>query len=168
MLALAAGITAFNKAVGRLLAWLCLAMVIVTGIIVIVRYWFESGSIRMQESVTFMHAVLFMLASAYTLAAGDHVRVDVFYGRMSGRQRAWVDLLGTLLLLMPFCVFLIGSGWDYVSISWQIREASQEAGGLPYPFPPLMKSAIPAAAGLLLLQGLAMVLTSLATLANRK
>ena len=142
-------------------------MVVVTGVIVIERYWLESGSIRMQESVTFMHAILFMLASAYTLAAGEHVRVDVFYGRMNARQRAWVDLLGTLLLLMPFCVFLIVVGWDYVSISWAIGEASQEAGGLPYPFPPLMKSAIPMAALLLMLQGLAIVLSSIVTLRER-
>ena len=87
---------------------------------------------------------------------------------MSDRQRAWVDLIGTLLLLMPFCIFLIVAGWDYVNISWQIREASQEAGGLPYPFPPLMKSAIPGAALLLMLQGFAIVLNSVATLRGRE
>ncbi len=164
MLALADRLEQINRAVGRLVAWLCLAMVVVTSIVVIERYWFETGSIRMQESITFMHALVFMLAAAYTLAAGDHVRVDVLYGRMSARQQACADLCGTLFLLLPFCAFLLWSGWDYVSLAWQIRESSQEAGGLPYPFPALLKSAIPLTAVLLIMQGIAMALRCVATL----
>ncbi|MEE4184572.1 MAG: TRAP transporter small permease subunit [Gammaproteobacteria bacterium] len=161
---LAARITRFNRAVGLGVAWLTLAMVVITALIVVQRYWFDSGSIRLQESVTVMHALVFMLAAAYTLAEGGHVRVDVFYSRMSARQQAWVNLLGTALLLMPFCGYLLWSSGDYVATSWQIREASQEAGGLPYPFPALVKSCIPLAAGLLLLQGCAMLLESIVTL----
>jgi len=164
MLALAARLEQISRVTGRCVAWLCLAMVIVTSIVVVERYWFESGSIRMQESITFMHALVFMLAAAYTLAAGDHVRVDVFYSRLPARRKAVVDLAGTLALLAPFCIFLLWSSWDYVSIAWQIRESSQEAGGLPYPFLPLMKSCIPLTAALLLLQGSVIVLRSLATL----
>ena len=167
MLALAAKLEQICRVAGRLVAWLCLAMVVVTGIVVIERYVFDSGSIRLQESVTFMHALVFMLAAAYTLAAGDHVRVDVLYSGMSARSRAIVDLAGTLLLLFPFCVFVLWASWDFVSVSWQIREASQEAGGLPYPFLPLMKSCIPLTMVLLMLQGLSMVLTSVATLTGR-
>jgi len=161
---LAARITGFNRAVGLTVAWLTVGMVLVTALIVVQRYWFDSGSIRLQESVSVMHALVFMLAAAYTLAEGGHVRVDVFYSRMSGRQRAWVNLLGTILLLLPFCGYLLWSSGDYVATSWQIREASQEAGGLPYPFPALVKSCIPLAAVLLLLQGFAMVLESIVTL----
>ncbi|MBT8422342.1 MAG: TRAP transporter small permease subunit [Gammaproteobacteria bacterium] len=166
MRALAAKLEQICRVTGRAVAWLCLAMVIVTGIVVVDRYVFNSGSIRLQESVTFMHAVVFMLAAGYTLAAGDHVRVDVFYGSMSARGRALVDLLGSLLLLFPFCLFILWSSWDFVSVSWSIREASQEAGGLPYPFLPLMKSCIPLTMILLMLQGCSMILTSIATLAE--
>lgn len=164
MLALASRIEFITRLIGRSVAWLCLLMVLVVGIVVIERYWMQSGSIRLQESITFMHALVFMLAAAYTLAAGDHVRVDVFYGHMSPRAQAWVNLLGTLLLLLPFCTFLFWSSWDYVALSWQIRESSQEAGGLPFPFPPLLKSAIPLTAILLLLQGVVMSLRSIVTI----
>jgi len=162
MLAVASKLEFITRLIGRSVSWLCLLMVLVIGIVVVERYWMQSGSIRLQESVTFMHALVFMLAAAYTLAAGDHVRVDVFYGRMSPRAQAWVNFLGTLLLLLPFCVFLFWSSWDYVALSWQIRETSQEAGGLPFPFTPLLKSAIPLTAFLLLLQGLVMILRSVA------
>lgn len=166
MQTLAERISRFNRAVGLAIAWLTLGMVLITTLVVVQRYWFDSGSIRLQESITVMHALVFMLAAAYTLAEGGHVRVDVFYSRMSERQRAWVNLLGTLVLLLPFCGFLMWSSGDYVVTSWQIREASQEAGGLPFPFTPLVKSCIPVTAGLLILQGCAMVLESLATLAR--
>ena len=161
MLTLASKLELINRLIGRAVAWLCLFMVLAISVVVIERYWLQSGSIRLQESVTFMHAMVFMLAAAYTLAAGDHVRVDVFYGSMSPPHQAWVNLLGTLLLLLPFCGFLLLSSWDYVALSWQIREASQEAGGLPYPFPPLLKSCIPLTAVLLLSQGCAMALRSI-------
>lgn len=164
MLALASKLEFITRLIGRSVSWLCLFMVLVIGIVVVERYWMQSGSIRLQESVTFMHALVFMLAAAYTLAAGDHVRVDVFYGQMSPREKAWVNLLGTLLLLLPFCVFLFWSSWDYVALSWQIREASQEAGGLPFPFPSLLKSAIPLTAILLSLQGVVMSLRSIVTI----
>lgn len=168
MLTLAARLERVNRAIGRATAWLCLAMVITTCIVVVERYWLASGSIRMQESITLMHALVFMLTAAYTLAAGDHVRVDVFYGSMSTRSRAVVDLCGTLFLLFPFCGFVFWASWDFVSVSWQIREASQEAGGLPYPFPALMKSSILVAFGLLMLQGLVIALRSIATLSGEQ
>jgi TRAP-type mannitol/chloroaromatic compound transport system permease small subunit len=167
MRSLADRLELLTRAVGRAAAWLCLAMVLVTSLVVIERYWFNAGSIRMQEAVTFMHALVFMLAAAYTLASDDHVRVDVIYGRLSPRARALIDLVGTLALLLPFCLFLLWSSWDYVSISWQIREASQETGGLPYPFPALMKSLIPLAAGLLSMQGIVMVMRSVTLLRQR-
>ena len=164
MSALAAKLEALTRGIGIATALLSLVMVVLTGVIAIERYLFETGSISLQESVTFMHGALFMLAAAYTLAAGDHVRVDIFYGRMSPERRALIDLVGTGLLLLPFCVFLIWASWDYVRISWEIREASQESGGLPFPFPSVMKSFIPVAALLLCLQGLVIILRSVATL----
>jgi TRAP-type mannitol/chloroaromatic compound transport system permease small subunit len=144
--------------IGKALAWLTLAMVLVMAVIVTERYWFSSGSIRLQESITFMHAAVFMLAAAYTLAAGGHVRVDIFYGHMRPTRQALVDIAGTLLLLLPFCGFLLWSSWDYVTTSWLIQESSRETGGLPFPFPSLVKTFIPLTAILLGLQGIAMLL----------
>ena len=102
-----------------------------------------------------------------TLRHNAHVRVDVLYGRLGRRARAWINLAGTALFLVPFCLFLLWSSWDYVSISWQIREASQEAGGLPYPFMPLMKSCIPLTALLLMGQGLVLIIRNALLVSTR-
>jgi TRAP-type mannitol/chloroaromatic compound transport system permease small subunit len=156
LLSLAAGLEALIAWSGRLLAWLSLWMVLVTFLVVVLRYAFDLGWIAMQESVTYMHASLFMLAAAYTLQQGGHVRVDILYQRLSPRGRAWVDLLGTLLLLIPVCIYLVWSGWDYVAGSWSVREGSREAGGIPAVY--LLKSLILALPVLLLLQGMAWTL----------
>jgi len=164
MLQLADRIERFTRGCGLLAAWLTVAMVIVMSVVVAQRYLFDTGSIQLQESITFMHAAVFMLAAAYTLSADGHVRVDIFYSRMSPRAKAQVNLAGTIFLLMPFCAFLLWSSWDFVATSWAVHEASSESGGLPFPFPPLMKSLIPAAASLLVLQGLVNTLRAVATL----
>ncbi len=153
-----------NILVGRTVAWLTLVMVLTTFCIVVLRYLFDSGWIWLQESVTWMHAAVFMLAAAYTLAGEKHVRVDIFYRRFSPRGRALVDAGGALLLLIPVAVFIIISSWDYVAISWQIHETSAEAGGLIYPFPSILKSLIPIMAIMLLLQGSILLLRSIACL----
>lgn len=168
MLKTADRLESFIRATGQLFAWLTLLMVIVTCVVVAQRYLFDAGSIRLQESITFMHAAAFLLTASYTLAVEDHVRVDIFYSRMNPHNQALVNLLGTLLLLLPFCVFLIWSSWDFVSVSWSVREASPESGGLPYPFPAVMKSFIPLAAALLIVQGIAIVLRAIAVLTGRE
>jgi TRAP-type mannitol/chloroaromatic compound transport system permease small subunit len=143
---------ALSDGVGRAVAWLTLLMVAVTCLVVVLRYFFGTGRIWLQESITWMHAAVFLLGAAYALRTSDHVRVDVFYRRASSRARAWIDLLGVLLLLAPTCAFLLYASYDYVLASWQIRESSREAGGLRGLY--LLKSLIPLAAVLLLLQGL--------------
>ncbi|MGM0595080.1 MAG: TRAP transporter small permease subunit [Pseudomonadota bacterium] len=148
----------FSDWTGRLLAWLTLAMVLITFTVVVLRYLFDSGWIALQESITYMHALVFMLGAAYTLRHDGHVRVDIFYQRFGERGRAWVDLLGTLLLLLPVCAFIAWASWDYVSNAWELREGSREAGGLPGVY--LLKTAIPLMALLLLLQGCALALRS--------
>ena len=120
----------FSEWTGRVVAWFSLPMVILTFVIVVLRYAFDLGWIWMQESVVWMHAAVFMLAAAYTLKRDDHVRVDIFYRKMSVRRKALVDVLGTLLFLLPVSIFLIATSWDYVAVSWSIREGSREAGGL--------------------------------------
>ncbi len=147
---------------GRLVAWLTFAMVIVTFVVVLLRYLFDLGSIALQESISFMHALVFMLGAAYTLRHEGHVRVDIFYRRFGVRGRAWVDLLGVLFLLVPVTLFICWVSWDYVASSWSLLEGSREAGGLPGVF--LLKSVIPLMALLLLLQGSAMGLRALAVI----
>jgi TRAP-type mannitol/chloroaromatic compound transport system permease small subunit len=149
---------------GRVVALFTLPMVAVTFVVVTLRYVFDIGWIWMQESVIWMHAAVFMLAAAYTLSRDEHVRVDVFYSKLTARGRALADVLGTVFLLMPMMIFLIVESLDYVSVSWSIREGSREAGGLPYPFVPMLKSLIPVTAGLLILQGLAALLAGIARL----
>lgn len=156
-----------NILLGRGVAWLTLTMVVTTFAIVILRYLFDIGWIWLQESVTWMHAAVFMLGAGYTLARDEHVRVDVFYGQASDRRRAVIDLLGTLLCLIPVAVFLIWGSLDYVLASWDIRESSREAGGLPFPAVPLVKSLIPVTALLLLLQAVVMGARSLARLLGK-
>ena len=102
------------KLSGRAIAWLTVPMVVTTFVIVVLRYAFDLGWIWMQESVIWMHAVVFMLAGAYTLNWDAHVRVDIFYRGMSSRRKAWVNLLGIALFLMPVSVFLIATSWEYV------------------------------------------------------
>lgn len=156
-----------NRGLGRAVSWLTFAMVVVMFVTVALRYFFDSGWIWLQESVTWMHAAVFLLAAAYTLAEDDHVRVDIFYRSMSPRGKALVNTLGCLLFLLPFTGFLLWISWEYVALSWSMQEASPESGGLAYPWVPLMKSFIPATAFLLLLQGIGMLFAALATLAGK-
>ena len=156
LLRLADALDLVNAWVGRIVGWLALAMVLMTFLVVVLRYGFDAGSVALQESVTYMHALLFMLGAAYTLQQDGHVRVDIFYQGFSRRGRAWVDVLGTLLLLIPVSLFILLSSWDYVATSWAIQEGSREAGGLPYVY--WLKSLLVAMPLLMLLQGLVILL----------
>lgn len=131
-----------SELTGRFVAWLTLAMVIVTGIVVVMRYVFDAGLIWLQESVIWMHAVVFMLGAAYTLRREEHVRVDIFYRGMPPRRRAWVDAIGVVVFLLPLTAFLGYTAWDFVQVSWSLREASRESGGLPYPLLPILKTSL--------------------------
>jgi TRAP-type mannitol/chloroaromatic compound transport system permease small subunit len=150
-----------NTIIGRTAAWLTLAMVVVTFLVVVLRYVFDTGFIWLQESVIWMHAVVFMLGAAYTLYEDDHVRVDVFYRNMSRRRQAWVDLIGVLVFLLPLCLFLAWNSIDFVTQSWTIGESSREPGGLPFPFLPLLKSVILLMPITVALQGTSLLLRSL-------
>ena len=154
-----------NDVIGRSISWLTLLMVIITFLVVVLRYVFSSGWIAMQESIIYMHSIVFMLGVAFTLKQNGHVRVDIFYERMGPRSRAWVDLLGAIFLLIPFCLFIILISWNYVSLSWSLLEGSRDAGGLPAVF--LLKTTIPVMAMLLLLQGVAQGLRSILLLTGQ-
>lgn len=150
-----------SEILGRTASWLTLVMIIVTGIVVVMRYVFDAGLIWLQESVTWMHAVVFMMGSAYTLARDEHVRVDIFYRDMSPARKGIVDAVGVILFLWPMCLFLGYAAWDFVVTSWSLKEASRESGGLPFPMLPLLKSVLVLMPVTLALQGLALFLKSL-------
>ncbi len=147
---------------GQLIAWLTLLMVFTTFLIVVLRYGFESGWIAMQESVIYMHALVFLIGIPYTLKYDGHVRVDIFYSKMSVRSKTWVNLLGTLFLLLPVSIFIAWVSWDYVTASWHMHEESGEAGGLPGIY--LLKSTILLMTALLLIQGLSQLLLNISFL----
>ncbi len=161
----AAALDAVAETSGRLVSWLTLGMVLATVAVVVMRYALDQGLIWLQESVNWMHSLVFLLGAAYTLKADDHVRVDVFYRGLSERRRAAIDLAGTVLLLLPFCAFLLIESWQYVATAWRIGERSREAGGLPMLY--LLKSVIPLTAVLLALQGVSMALGAALRLRRR-
>ena len=156
-----------SAATGKAAAWLTLLMVIVTFIVVIMRYVFDAGLIWVQESVVWMHAVVFMLGAAYTLQAEEHVRVDIFYRTMSARGRAWVDIAGVVVFLIPLCAFLAWASFDFVTQSWRLGESSRESGGLPYPFIPVLKTVLLLMPVAVALQGVSLCLKSVQTLRGR-
>jgi len=153
-----------SVAIGHVTSWLTLAMVLVVFVIVVMRYAFNTGFIWLQESLTWMHAAVFMLGAAYTLQQEEHVRVDIFYRDLSPRRRAIVDALGVVLFVFPMCGFFAWTSWDYVLASWRIGEVSRDSGGLPFPFVPLLKSVLVVMPVLVGVQGLALLLRSVRVL----
>jgi TRAP-type mannitol/chloroaromatic compound transport system permease small subunit len=151
-----------NGAAGRTASWCAVAIVLIGFVVVLLRYVLGLGSIWLQESILYFHAALFLLAAAWTLREGAHVRIDVFYADASPRVKAWVDLLGTLFLLLPFAFAILWFSLPYVTRSWEILERSREASGLPLVF--LLKTLIPVFAVLLALQGLSQIVKALAFL----
>ena len=125
---------------GKSVAWLTVVMVLLAFAIVVLRYGFNLGWIWLQESVTYLHVTVFTVVTAWALQQDGHVRVDIFYARMSDKKRALVDLVGTLIFLIPFCIFILVTALPYVSNSWKLLETSREAGGLPMVF--LLKTLI--------------------------
>lgn len=147
---------------GRTVAWLAVLLVAVTGLVVLLRYGFQYGSIALQESILYINALIIALGAAYTLKLDAHVRVDMIYGTLSPRRKAWINLLGTALLLLPAMTYIIWISWDYVALSWQIRERSAESSGLPYIY--LLKSSLILLPALLLWQGVVELLKNYAIL----
>jgi TRAP-type mannitol/chloroaromatic compound transport system permease small subunit len=155
-------IDASTDLLGRSAAWLTVGMVLLMALIVALRYLFQTGSIAMQESVIYVNALIFTLGAAYTLKEQGHVRVDILYNRLGVKQKALVDLLGGLVFLLPFAGFIIWESWDYVSVSWRIREGSAELSGLPYVY--LLKATIILLALLLIIQGISEILKAIASI----
>ena len=159
---LADRIDRLNAAIGRAAAWLVLVVVLLQFGLVVARYLFGLGSARLTETVVYAHAAVFMLAAAWTLHAGGHVRVDVFYAEASPRTKARIDLVGAIMLLLPFMLVLLWLSIPYAARSWAILEHSQEASGLPLVF--VLKTLIPLFAALMALQGVAQAIRAAAAL----
>lgn len=165
MLSLYQFISNVTERLGLATRYLALLLVTATGLVVLLRYAFNYAPIALQESMTYLHASLFMLGAAYTLKHDGHVRVDVFYQYFSEQKKAWVNLLGTLFLLMPTCLFTLYICLPYVQSSWAILEHSIEGAGLPWVY--LLKSLLIVQPALLLIQGLAEIIKNLLVLQNQ-
>jgi TRAP-type mannitol/chloroaromatic compound transport system permease small subunit len=155
-------IDSLNNFLCRLVSGFTLLMVLITFLIVVLRYGFNLGWIAMQESVMYLHAMVFLLGAAHTLRVNEHVRVDIFYRRFSPKKQAKVDIFGGLLLLMPVNIFIFMVSFEYVMRSWRVMETSQEAGGMPAVF--LLKTLILIFPLTMLLQGIAEVVRNVARL----
>lgn len=149
-----------NSLIGATLCWAALLMLLLQFVIVLLRYVFGYSFIFLDEGVLYFHASLFMLGAGYTFLMNGHVRVDIFYAKLTGRRKAWIDLFGHLFLLTPALLLLIWFSWPTVRGSWAILEGPISVGGIPASF--LLKSLIPAYCLLLLIQGAAAFLRDLA------
>lgn len=165
MQAVVRGIDALIGALGKTAAWLTLAMVLVTTVIVVMQFFFNKNSIALQESVMYMHATVFMIGAAYALQRDDHVRVDVLYRNFSPRKKALTNIVGTLFFLLPVAVLILWFSWADAARSWAVLEKSTQPGGLPYVY--LLKSLMPLFAGLLILQGVAELLRNILILSGK-
>ena len=148
-----------NQAVGKVVSCLSFLLVIVIVIDVILRYTFSITSAASFELEWHLFAAIFLLGASYTLKEDKHVRVDVFYSRFSARTKAWVNLLGSIFLLLPFCAIAFWESLSFVQSSFQINETSPQPGGLPARW--IIKSTIPAGMFLLGLQGISLILKSI-------
>lgn len=117
---------------GKIVAWLTLFMLLAVVLVLILRHGFDLSAIPLKESVTYMHALVFMVGAAYTLKHNEHVRVDVFYQKFSPRKKAWVEILGFLFLLTPVCWFIYHYSYQTVAFNWALETGSNDPGGIPY------------------------------------
>jgi len=141
-----------NEKTGLFAAWLTTILVLNVFYDTIMRYIFNRGSIGLQELEWHIFSVIFLIGAAYTLKHEGHVRVDIVYTKLSGRTKAWVDLIGAFTMLIPFCLIVIYATKIFVLNSWAVREISPDPGGLPARY--IIKAMIPAGFFLLLLQGI--------------
>ena len=164
LLALADGMDAVSRAIGLGARWLAVLLALAQFAVVVLRYAFGSSFVWMQEAVVYVHAALFMLAIGYAYLLDAHVRVDFFYGRWSERAKAWMDLAGVLVAVLPFCWLLVWASWGYVSASFRMGEGPMQVGGLP--LLPYLKSLILVMAALLGLQSASVSIRAIAVIAG--
>ena len=147
---------------GNVLNVLMIALVCVVIVVVVGRYFFEIGSVALQELTTYLHSIIFMLGISYTLKHDGHVRVDIFYRNFSEKRQALVNVIGGLMFIFPISIFIGWSSWEYVLASWSIMETSTENNGLPFTY--LLKTVMLIMPFLLAIQGFITVKKSLIVL----
>lgn len=155
-----------NDWVGRMVGWVTLGLVLVVFVDVVMRYLFRTSYVFTQELEWHLFAFIFLIGGGYTLLQDAHVRVDILYQKLGSKGRAWINLLGVLLFLMPGCLLVIITSWKFVISAWSILEGSPDPGGIPLRF--LVKSCIPIGFSLLLLQGLSLGIHSLLQITGRE
>jgi len=157
-------VDSLNEWIGRIVAWAALTMVLMQFAVVVMRYAFGIGSIMMQESVIYLHSILFMIGAGYTLLHDGHVRVDIFYRDASIRKKAIVDLLGSAFFIIPVCSLIWWASMPYVQNSWAVLEGSKETSGIQAVF--LLKSVVLVFSFLVFIQGLSTIAKSILTLSG--
>ena len=160
-IAIARIIDAVNERIGRAVLWLVLAVTLISAANALMRYGFGMSSNAWLEIQWYLFGAIFLLAAGYTLKHNGHVRIDVLYGRWPSRARAWIDLLGTALFLLPLCTLMVWLSWHGFVESWQRGEVSSDAGGLiRWP----VRMLIPMGFALLGLQGISEIIKRVAFL----
>jgi TRAP-type mannitol/chloroaromatic compound transport system permease small subunit len=144
-------IDGLSDKIGRLVGWLTTLMVLVVFYDTVMRYAFNKGNVALQELEWHLFAIIFLIGAAYTLKEGGHVRVDIIFVNLSEKTKAWIDLLGVFIFLIPFCVAVIVSTQGFILNSWAVKEISPDPGGLPARY--LLKAMIPLGFFLLIVQG---------------
>ncbi len=161
---LARGIDTINETIGRVISWLALGMVLIQVIVVIMRYVFGLSVLTMQESIWYMHSIVFLVAAGYTLLHNGHVRVDILYGNVGPITKAKIDLCGVIFILLPLCVMIWWVSWPYVAAAWAVREGSVEVSGIQGVY--LLKTCMLIFAGGLAIQGVSLAIKCWFTLAG--
>ena len=159
-------VNSLNEFLGRTVAWLTTFLVLVVCFDVLRRYFFKSTSVAIIELEWYIFSLVFLLGAGYALKHDQHVRVDVFYNRMSEKNKAWINLLGTIFFLIPFCIVSLYASYKFTAYSFQLNEFSPNPGGLPATY--LIKAAIPIGFIFLLLQGTVLLLSSFLVIIGQK
>lgn len=158
-------VDSMNEKIGKAIAWLTLLLVLVVCFDVVSRYVFKSSSVGVQELEWHLFAVIFLMGGAYTLKHEKHVRVDIIFSRLTKKKQAVINLIGTILFLIPFCLLIINSSIDFFWNSFIIGESSPDPGGLPARF--ILKAVLPVSFVFILLQGLSLLFKSVLVLTGK-
>lgn len=148
-----------NDKIGKLVGWLCTVMVLIVFYDTVMRYVFNKGNVALQEMEWHLFSIIFLIGAAYTLKEGGHVRVDILFINFHKKTKAWIDFLGSIIFLLPFCLIVIYATKNFVGNSWAVREVSPDPGGLPARY--ILKAMIPAGFILLIFQGISEIIKNL-------
>jgi TRAP-type mannitol/chloroaromatic compound transport system permease small subunit len=159
-------IDSMSERVGRLVAWVTLGLVLVVFVDVVMRYLFNTSFVFTQELEWHLFAFIFLIGAGYTLLHDGHVRVDIIYQRYGYKARAWTNLIGVILFLIPGCVMVVITSWKFVYNAWSVLEGSPDPGGIPFRF--LIKGTITVGFLLVLLQGVSLGIHSLLQLLGKE